>query len=172
MQRERWKIIAPTHVLPNGHGVFKPFTISDPVSRNHFNVNMYVFPAYPTPLAAQARITHRCLSLLHQQISSFSFWVTQQSHFRFGHFSRRGGLWTPRLHKDWGQFKEFDWKSSMSSFFRLGLFGKVQPMLCRSNSNFPTTFAEIKIGFYYYGGGIIIIVFILYRIIFPSGKWE
>ena len=108
MQRERWKIIAPTHVLPNGHGVFKPFTISDPVSRNHFNVNMYVFPAYPTPLAAQARITHRCLSLLHQQISSFSFWVTQQSHFRFGHFSRRGGLWTPRLHKDWGQFKEFD----------------------------------------------------------------
>ena len=32
----------------------------------------------------------------------------------------------------------------MSSFLALGLFGKVEPMLCGSNSNFPTTFAEIK----------------------------
>ena len=30
------------------------------------------------------------------------------------------------------------------AFLALGVFGKVVPMLCGSNSNFPTTFAEIK----------------------------
>ena len=49
----------------------------------------------------------------------------------------------------------------MSSFLALGLFGKVEPMLCGSNSNFPTTFAEIK---FFMGRNRII------RIIIPPGR--
>ena len=46
-----------------------------------------------------------------------------------------------------GRFKGFGQKSWASSDFRLGIFEKVGPMLCRRNSNFPTGSAEIILSY-------------------------
>ena len=56
----------------------------------------------PEQIAASSLLhqqSHPSLSGLHNKAIS--------SPTRFGHFSRRDGLSTPRLHKDYGRFKDF-----------------------------------------------------------------
>ena len=63
--------------------------------------------------------------------------------FENRHFSRFILTIPARIHYFEANFKDFSWKSSMSLILALGVFGKVEPMLCSANSNFTANFAAI-----------------------------